>query len=89
MATERIGAWLPFATYILIVAQKGFVMRAPGKQPIKKQAEEDKGGYERGKPADPNAYEAPSDRVWQWLDAVWWSEISGVCYLVVDVDAFV
>lgn len=74
---------------VLVVAEKGLVVRAPGEQPVEEQAEQGEGGYERSKAADSNADEAPSNRVWQLVDAVWSCEVFGGRHLVAGGDEFV
>ena len=49
--------------HVLVVAEEGLVVRAPGEQPVEEQAEQGEGGYEGGKAAEPDTDEAPSNRV--------------------------
>jgi hypothetical protein len=72
--------------YVLVVAEEGLVMRAPGEQPVEEEAEERESRYERGQAANSYADEAPADCWWQWVDAVWRCEISGVDYAAVGFE---
>lgn len=75
--------------HVLVVAEEGLVVRAPGEQPVEEQAEQGEGGYERSKAADSDADESPSNRVWQLVDAVRSCEVVGVRHLAIGADEYV